>query len=187
MIGSWIGEFIKRYFGELVVVLDTVFDFVFQQPATTFGAYASSAQPGPVEWVMSLLPVLGVVGSGVSLLYVLIDSVPGVRLDQADRLLTASGLYLLTVAGEYVVTGQILVLRVSDRIRTQSAVLIDLYQHGGEQLGIEAFTWGVLGNPQWEFAAQVVVLVGLVAVWTRRTPATTRPEWRRRSSVVTRI
>lgn len=57
---------------------------------------------------------------------------------------------------------------MSDRIRTQSAVLIDLYQHGGEQLGIEAFTWGVLGNPQWEFAAQVVVLVGLVAVWTRR-------------------
>ncbi|MFC6755872.1 MULTISPECIES: hypothetical protein [Haloarcula] len=188
MLRRLLTEAIETYLPWLPVGLAMLFGFIVHQPSETFESYkvAHNVSPGPMSWVFWVAAITLFAAGGVAFFYFLLSpsilgAIPNPVYSMVNvlafdfvgelqkgrpRLMVASGFYLLTTGIYAMVSGSILELERANYIRENSAYFISMFGDSSK-VGLEAFSYGILGDPQIEFAVQVLLLV-LIATYVMR-------------------
>jgi len=168
-------DIIQAKFGWLTAGLATLFGFVVHQPSHTFSQYASAhtVSSGGFSDFLWLAALLVFAGGGVAFFYFLSTLPHHVNLDPLNlvhyfafksditpvtRLLYSIVFYVVSVGAYAGLTGTIPALERADTIQHHASYLVDMYSNGGAELGVSAFSYGFLNNPELSFAIQVFVL-----------------------------
>lgn len=181
MIREFITQLLENHLSWAVTPIDEFFDFLFRPAATTFEEYAASVttSPGLVEELIAL--GLGLGFSFVSILgiYLLLDllsfafnpvirRVSGQSATRRTRLVVSGGVYAVLQAVDFATTGNLYLVEMMNRISKDLTAVISMYQgHTPTTVTLDAFTWGLLGNPLLEFSVQIGILIIVVTgvVW----------------------
>lgn len=182
MLRRLTAAFLDNYLSWLVDPINEGFDFLLGPPVETFTEYAaqSNATPGAIEWVIAMGFALLFLGVSVAGMYLLLDlispisnrlykSTTGQKLTQSRRFVTAGVIQATLLTVDAVIQGEVFVFQITRRLAEDLAVVMAMFRGEVPDAGvsISGFTWGLLGDPMWEFVVQVGLLIGLtsVVVW----------------------
>ena len=183
MLRRLIADLLDTYLSWLVDPINQAFDFLLDPAVSTFTDYAgrSNATPGLLEWVIATgIGLVLFLAVGIAGMYILLDilspgfnrvyrGVTGQTVTRSRRLIAAVVLNFGLLAMDAILHNEFYATQMTERLANDLAVIMGMLS--GELpspgVGIPAFTWGVLGDPMWEFVIQVGAVIGLIAtvVW----------------------
>ena len=183
MLRRLIADLLDTYLSPVVNPINGFFDFLLDPAVSTFTEYASrsNATPGLLEWVIATgIGLVLFLAVGIAGMYILLDlisplfnraykGVTGQRVTRSRRLIAATVLHFGLLTTDAILHDEIYAVQMTKRLANDLAgvtgMLSDELPSAG--VGIPAFTWGILGDPMWEFVFQVGAVIGLIAtvVW----------------------